>query len=44
MQSMPFSRLVDRIKRGITFTQSGGEQKGVAGIGGSVLKNIISGD
>ena len=27
LQSLPFSRLVDRIKRGITFTQSGGEQK-----------------
>ncbi|NTU56895.1 MAG: TIGR00266 family protein [Anaerolineales bacterium] len=43
LQSLPFSRLVDRIKRGITFTQSGGEQKGVAGIGGGILKNIISG-
>ncbi|HSL29748.1 MAG TPA: TIGR00266 family protein, partial [Anaerolineales bacterium] len=28
LQSMPFSRLVDRIKRGITFTQSGGQQRG----------------
>lgn len=43
LQSLPFSRLVDRIKRGITFTQSGGEQKGAAGIGGDILKNIISG-
>jgi uncharacterized protein (TIGR00266 family) len=43
LQSLPFSRLVDRIKRGMTFTQSGGEQKGVAGIGGDILKNIISG-
>ena len=43
LQSLPFSRLVDRIKRGITFTQSGGEQKGVAGLGGDILKNIISG-
>jgi len=43
LQSLPFSRLVDRIKRGITFTQSGGEQKGVAGVGGDILKNIISG-
>jgi uncharacterized protein (AIM24 family) len=43
LQSLPFSRLVDRIKRGITFTQSGGQQKGVAGVGGDVLKNIISG-
>jgi uncharacterized protein (TIGR00266 family) len=44
LQSLPFSRLVDRIKRGITFRQSGGEQKGVAGVGGDVLKNIISGN
>jgi len=43
LQSLPFSRLVDRIKRGITFTQSGGEQKGAAGLGSDILKNIISG-
>lgn len=43
LQSLPFSRLVDRIKQGITFRQSGGEQKGVAGLGGDILKNIISG-
>lgn len=43
LQSLPFSRLVDRIKRGITFTQKGGEQKGAAGMGGDILKNIISG-
>lgn len=43
LQSLPFSRLVDRIKRGITFTQKGGEQRGVAGMGGDILKNIISG-
>jgi len=43
LQSLPFARLVDRIKRGITFSQGGGEQTGVAGIGGDILKNIISG-
>lgn len=43
LQSLPFSRLVDRIKRGITFSQRGGEQRGVAGIGGDILKDIISG-
>jgi uncharacterized protein (TIGR00266 family) len=43
LQSLPFARLVDRIKRGITFSQSGDEQKGVAGLGGDILKNIISG-
>jgi uncharacterized protein (TIGR00266 family) len=43
LQSLPFSRLVDRIKRGITFTQGGGEARGIAGIGGDILKDIISG-
>jgi uncharacterized protein (TIGR00266 family) len=43
LQSLPFSRLVDRIKRGITFSKSGGEQKGVAGLGSDILKGIISG-
>jgi uncharacterized protein (TIGR00266 family) len=43
LQSLPFSRLVDRIKRGITFSQGGGETRGVAGIGGEILKNVISG-
>lgn len=43
LQSLPFSRLVDRIKRGITFRQGGGETRGVAGIGGNILKDIISG-
>ena len=38
LQSLPFSRLVDRVKRGITFTQSGGEQKGFAGIGGDIVR------
>ena len=43
VQSLPFSRLVDRIKAGITFTQSGGESRGIAGLGGDILKNVISG-
>ncbi len=43
LQSLPFARLVDRIKRGITFSQSGDQQRGVAGLGGDILKNIISG-
>lgn len=43
LQSLPFSRLVDRIKRGITFSNSGGETRGAAGIGGDILKGIISG-
>lgn len=43
LQSLPFARLVDRIKRGISFSQTGGESRGVAGIGGDILKNVISG-
>jgi uncharacterized protein (TIGR00266 family) len=43
LQSLPFSRLVDRIKRGISFSHGGGESTGVAGLGGDLLKNIISG-
>jgi uncharacterized protein (TIGR00266 family) len=43
LQSLPFARLVDRIKRGITLTQGGGESRGVAGLGGSIIKDIISG-
>jgi uncharacterized protein (TIGR00266 family) len=43
LQSLPFSRLVDRIKSGISFSQGGGEQTGVAGIGSDILKGIISG-
>ena len=43
LQSLPFSRLVDRIKRGISFSQTGGETRGAAGIGGDILKGIISG-
>ena len=43
LQSLPFSRLVDRIKRGISFSQTGGESRGIAGIGGNILKDVISG-
>lgn len=43
LQSLPFARLVDRIKRGISVSGSGGEQRGLAGIGGDILKDIISG-
>jgi uncharacterized protein (AIM24 family) len=43
LQSLPFARLVDRIKRGISFGQTGGESRGVAGIGGDILKSVISG-
>ncbi len=43
LQSLPFSRLVDRIKQGITFSKGGGETRGIDGLGGDLLKNIISG-
>ena len=43
LQSLPFARLVDRIERGITYSKSGGEQTGVAGLGGDIIKGIISG-
>lgn len=42
LQSLPFSRLADRI---VAATSKGkGEQKGIAGLGGNILGNIISGD
>ncbi len=43
LQSLPFARLVDRIKSGLNLSNSGGESRGVAGLGGQVLKDIISG-
>jgi uncharacterized protein (TIGR00266 family) len=43
LQSLPFSRLVDRIKAGLNFGNSGGESRGAAGLGGKILKDIISG-
>ncbi len=43
LQSLPFSRLADRIIAAAKFS-SKGEQKGVAGFGGGALGDIISGD
>jgi uncharacterized protein (TIGR00266 family) len=43
LQSLPFSRLVDRIKAGLSYSNSGGETRGAAGLGGKILKDIISG-
>jgi uncharacterized protein (TIGR00266 family) len=43
LQSLPFSRLADRIFAAARFQQRG-EQKGVAGIGGEVLGGLLSGD
>jgi len=42
MQSLPFSRLADRIYAAARFQQKG-EKKGVAGFGGNILGDIISG-
>jgi len=44
LQSLPFSRLADRITAAARFGRGKGEQKGVAGIGGNILGNILSGD
>ena len=43
LQSLPFSRLADRIFAASRFQQRG-EQKGIAGIGGSLLGGILGGD
>lgn len=43
MQSLPFSRLADRIFAASRFQQRG-EEKGIAGIGGGLLGGIFGGD
>lgn len=43
LQSLPFSRLADRIFAASRFQQRG-EQQGVAGIGGGLLGGILGGD
>ena len=42
LQSLPFSRLADRILAAARFQQVG-EKKGVAGVGGDIIGNILSG-
>jgi uncharacterized protein (TIGR00266 family) len=46
LQTLPFSRLADRIiaASGISRGGTKGEQKGIAGLGGSIIKDFISGD
>lgn len=44
LQSLPFSRLADRIHATARSGRNKGESKGVAGIGGDILGNILSGD
>ncbi len=41
LQTLPFSRLADRIK--VAVGRNKGEHRGVAGLGGGILKGIISG-
>jgi uncharacterized protein (TIGR00266 family) len=43
LQSLPFSRLADRIFAASRFKQRG-EQKGIAGIGGGILGGVLGGD
>jgi uncharacterized protein (TIGR00266 family) len=44
LQTLPFSRLADRIMAAARFTGRKGERKGVAGLGGDILGGILSGD
>ena len=43
LQSLPFSRLADRIFAASRFQQKG-EQKGIAGVGGGLLGGLLGGD
>ena len=43
LQSLPFSRLADRITAAAGYQQKG-EQKGIGGIGGGLLGGILQGD
>jgi uncharacterized protein (TIGR00266 family) len=43
LQSLPFSRLADRIMAASKVAQNIGESKGIAGFGGDILGDIISG-
>ena len=43
LQSLPFSRLADRIMAAAKYQQVG-EKKGVSGVGGDILGNILSGN
>jgi uncharacterized protein (TIGR00266 family) len=42
LQSLPFSRLADRVLAAARYVQTG-QQKGAAGIGGDILGNLLSG-
>jgi uncharacterized protein (AIM24 family) len=44
LQSLPFSRLADRVIQASRAFQNRGEQKGVAGLGGDILGGLLGGD
>ncbi len=44
LQSLPFSRLADRILAVARFGKNKGESKGVGGIGGDLLGGVLGGD
>lgn len=44
LQSLPFSRLADRIFQAARFDQQRGEKKGVAGLGGGLFGGLLQGD
>lgn len=44
LQSLPFSRLADRISAAAAFGRGREESRGVAGIGGSILGGLLGGD
>jgi uncharacterized protein (TIGR00266 family) len=46
LQTLPFSRLADRViaASGLKRGGSRGERRGIAGLGGGILKDLISGD
>ncbi len=43
LQSLPFSRLADRIMAAAKW-QNRGESKGIAGVGGGILGGLLGGD
>jgi hypothetical protein len=43
LQSLPLSRLADRIMAASRVSTGAGESRGVAGMGGDFLKDILSG-
>jgi len=46
LQTLPFSRLADRVVAASGLKRGGakGERKGVAGLGGGIIKDLLSGD